>query len=84
MFSVKTFLPKVKRHFREDLEAPFIIVSQGLLFVCTGLLILGNAELANGVTTGDYSLPSIGVALHSLSFVRYEKEAEEEDDGKND
>lgn len=76
MFSMKQFLPRVKRYFRENLGAPFIIVFQGLLLVCAGLLIVGNAELANGVATGAYFSLVIGVVLQLISFLRHGKEGE--------
>ena len=76
MFSIKQFLPRVKRYFRENLGAPFIIVFQALLLVCAGLLILGNAELANGVATGAYFSLVIGVVLQLFSFLRHGMEGE--------
>ena len=76
MFSMKEFLPKVKRYFRENLGAPFIIGFQILLLVCAGLLIFGNAELANGVATGAYFLLVIGVVLQLVSFLRHGKDGE--------
>jgi len=77
MFSIKQFLPRVKRYFRENLGAPFIIMFQVLLLVCAGLLVVGNAELANGVATGAYFSLVIGVVLQLISFLRHGEEAEE-------
>lgn len=76
MLSLKRFLPRVKRYFSENLGAPFVIVFQTLLLVCAGLLIVGDAELANGVATGAYFSLVIGVVLQLVSFLRHGKEGE--------
>jgi len=73
---MKQILPRVKRYFKENLGVPFIIVFQVLLLICAGLLIIGNAELANGVATGAYFLLVIGVFLQLVSFIRLGKEGD--------
>jgi len=77
MFSMKRFLPRAKKYFRKNLGAPFIIVFQALLLVCAGLLIAGNAELANEVATGAYFSLVIGVVLQLISFLKHGKQEEE-------
>lgn len=77
MFSIKQFLLRVNRYFRENLGAPFIIVFQGLLLVCAGLLVQGNAGLANELAVYAYYLLVVGVVLQLVSFVRHGKEAEQ-------
>lgn len=84
MFSIRQFLPRVKKYFRENLGAPFIMVFQALLLVCAGLLIVGSAELANGIAIGAYFSLVIGVVLQLISFMMHGEEAEECDYGKDD
>lgn len=76
MFSMRQFLQKVKKHFRENLGVPFIITFQMLLLVCASLLIVGNVSLANGVATGAYFSLVIGVVLQLISFLKHGKDGE--------
>jgi len=64
------FLPKVKRYFRENLGAPFVIGFQVLLVVAAGLLAVGNSAWASEVAVYAYYLLVVGVVLQLFSFVR--------------
>jgi len=64
----------VKRYFKENLGAPFIIGFQSLLLACGGLLALENPGLANDIAVYAYYLLVIGVVLQMISFARYERE----------
>jgi len=76
MFSLRRFFPKVKRYFRENLGAPFIIGFQVFLLVTAGLLAVENAVLASEVALYAYYLLVIGVVLQLFSFLRREKDGE--------
>ena len=78
MFSVKRFLPGVKRYLRENLGAPFVIGFQVLLLVAAGLLVAGTSALANEVAVYAYYLLVIGVVLQLASFVRSRGEDSEQ------
>jgi len=80
MFSIKQFLPRIKRYFSENLGAYFIIVFQALLVVCAGLLVQGDSGLANEVVMCAYYLLVVGVVLQLISFVRHGKGSKLEDD----
>ena len=84
MFSMKLFLPRIKRYLRENPGASFIIGFQILLLVCAGLLILGNSVWAEGLAVVAYFSLVIGVVLQLISFMRHGEEAEEDDYGKDD
>jgi len=77
MFSIKQFLPRVKRYLRENPGASFIIGFQLLLLVCAGLLIGGNFVWAEGVAVVAYFSLVIGVVLQLISFLRRGKQEEE-------
>ena len=77
MFSIKQFLPRVKRYLRENPGASFIIGFQLLLLVCAGLLIVGNSVWANGLAVVAYFSLVIGVVLQLISFLRHGKQEEE-------
>ena len=70
MFSMKQFVPRVKRYLRENPGASFIIGFQILLVVCAGLLIVGNSVWADGLATVAYFSLVIGVVLQLVGFVR--------------
>ena len=71
MFSIRQFLPRVKRYFLENLGSPFIIGFQLLLLACAGLLIQGSSVMANEVAVYAYFLLVIGVVLQLIAFVRH-------------
>ena len=68
--SISGFLPRVKRYFRENLGAPFVIGFQVLLLTVAGLLSVGNSALANDVAVCAYYLLVTGVVLQLVSYVR--------------
>jgi len=76
--------PKVKKYFKQNPGALFVIVFQALLLVCAGLLIQGNSALADGIAIGAYFSLVIGVVLQLISFMRHGKQTEEDDYGKSD
>jgi len=65
---------RIKRYFKENLGAPFVIFFQILLLVCASLLIQGNSVLANMVAIYAYYSLVGGVILQLISFMRYRKE----------
>jgi len=69
VFFTKEFLPKVKRYFRRNLGAPFVIGFQILLLSAAGLLAVGNSSLAEGLAVCGYFLLVIGVIVQLFSFV---------------
>jgi len=81
MLSMKQHLPRIKRYFRENLGAPFVIGFQVLLLVAAGFLVLGNSALANEVAVYAYYSLVAGVVLQLISFVRQGKEAEKKGSG---
>ncbi len=78
MVSIVISIPKIRRYFKENLGAPFILGFQVLLLVCGGLLIQGNPALANRVAVYAYYLLVAGVVLQLVSFLRQEKKSERE------
>jgi hypothetical protein len=78
LFSKGHFLLKVKKYFRENLGAPFVIGFQMLLLVCASLLIMDSSMLANEVAVYAYYLLVIGVVLQLFSFLRHRKGRAEE------
>ena len=80
MFSIRQFLPRVKRYFRKNLGSPFIIGFQLLLLACAGLLIQGNTVMANEVAVYAYFLLVIGVVLQLIAYVRHGNMTEEKSD----
>ena len=77
MFSMKQFIPRVKRYLRENPGASFIVGFQILLLVCVGLLIFDCSFLAEGVAVVAYFLLLTGVVLQLISFLRHGKQEEE-------
>ena len=71
MFSIKQYLPRIKRYFRRNPAAFFITGFQILLLVCAGLLISGSSFWAEGVAVGAYFSLVIGVVLQLISFLRH-------------
>ena len=80
MFSVKQFLPKVKRYLRENPGAFFVIGFQILLLVGVSLLIVGNSVWAEGLAVVAYFSLVIGVVLQLISSLRLGKQEEEGDE----
>ena len=68
--------PKIKRYFKENPGATFIVGFQALLLVCAGLLIQGNSLLAEGVAIVAYFLLVVGVVRQLIFFIRHGKEEE--------
>ncbi|MFQ5821149.1 MAG: hypothetical protein ACE5I5_14245 [Candidatus Heimdallarchaeota archaeon] len=81
MFSIKQYLPRIKRYLRDNPGASFIIGFQILLLVCAGLLILGNSVWAEGVAVVAYFSLVIGVVLQLISFLRHREGELEESEG---
>lgn len=67
MFSMKRFLLRAKKYFKENLGAPFIVAFQALLLVCAGLLIGDSSVWADGLTVVAYYSLVIGVILQLIS-----------------
>lgn len=77
MVKIRVPVHRLKRYFRENLGAPFIIAFQVLLLGCAGLLVQGNSALANEVAIYAYYSLVIGVVLQLICFMkRGEKDAE--------
>lgn len=70
MFSMKQYMPRIKRYLRHNPGASFVIGFQLLLLVCAGLLILGNSVWADGVAVAAYFSLVIGVVLQLFSLIR--------------
>lgn len=68
-FNVKA--PRIKRYFKDNPGAPFIVSFQLLLLVCAGLLIQGNSVVANEVAVYAYFLLVIGVVMQLIAYVRH-------------
>ena len=74
---VKGFLlrhfPRVKRYFRENWGAPFIIGFMLLLMVAATSLSMGLANLADEVAISAYYALVVGVVLQLVCFLKYNK-----------
>jgi len=68
--------PEIKRYFKNNPGAPFIIGFQLLLVVCASLLIQGNSAMAEEVAIYAYFLLVAGVVLQLIAHVRHRNEAE--------
>lgn len=78
MFSIREVPLKVKRYFRRNLGAPFVIGFQVLLLSAAGLLVVGNSTWAEELAVYSYILLVIGVVMQLFSFVRnYGEESEQ-------
>jgi len=71
VFSIRQYLPRIKRYFRRNPASLFITGFQVLLLVCAGLLISGNSVWAEGVAVVAYFSLVIGVVLQLVSFLRH-------------
>ena len=76
-FGFNVSVPRIKRYFKDNPGAPFIIGFQLLLLVCAGLLIQGNSVMANEVAVYAYFLLVIGVVLQLIAYVRHGNMMEE-------
>lgn len=70
MFSMKQYVPRIRRYLRDNPGASFVIGFQLLLLVCAGLLILGNSVWAEGVAVAAYFSLVIGVVVQLFSLIR--------------
>jgi hypothetical protein len=66
--------PKVKKYFRDNLGAPFIIGFQLLLLVCASLLIQGSTSAANEIAIVAYSMLVVGVILQFIMYIKHRDE----------
>lgn len=64
------FLVRVRRFFRENPGAVFVLGFQVLLVVCAFLLVFGMVWLAEGFAVGAFFLLVVGVVLQLVWFVR--------------
>lgn len=67
---VDSFLVKVKRFFRENPGALFILGFQVLLVACAVMLFFGMGALAEGVAVVAYFMLMAGVVTQLVRFVR--------------
>jgi len=67
---VDSFLVRVKRFFRENPGALFIVGFQVLLAACAVLLAVGSAGLAEGLAVVAYFMLVAGVVTQLVCFVR--------------
>jgi hypothetical protein len=74
--SDKEILAKIKRYFRENWGAPFILGFMLLLMVAAVSLVVGLDFLANEVAVYAYYLLVAGVVLQLVSFIRSREERE--------
>ncbi len=65
-----SFLVRVKRFFRENPGAVFIVGFQGLLVACAVMLVFGMGGLAEGVAVVAYFMLVAGVVTQLVCFVR--------------
>lgn len=68
--------PKIKRYFKDNPGAIFVMGFQLLLVVCAGLLIQDNLAMANEFAEYAYFLLVIGVVLQLVAYLRHKNEAE--------
>jgi len=74
--------PKIKRYFKDNPGAIFVMGFQLLLLACAGLLIQDNLVMANELAVYAYFLLVIGVVLQLVVYLRHKNEGEgKEDDG---
>jgi hypothetical protein len=65
-----SFLVRVKRFFRENPGALFIVGFQVLLVACAVILVFGTGWLAEGVAVVAYFMLVAGVVTQLVCFVR--------------
>lgn len=66
-------LQKLKRFFKENLGAPFIIFFQILLFMCAILVVLNKTGIIRQILVYALYLLLIGVLLQTISFISKRK-----------
>jgi hypothetical protein len=81
-FEINVWATRIKRYFKDNLGAPFIISFQLLLLMCAGLLIQGNSVMANEVAVYSYFSLVIGVVLQLVAYVRHGNMMEEKSDDR--
>jgi len=59
----------------------FVLIFQGLIFLCAGLLFQGSLALADGVALGAFFILNIALVLQFTYFIYHRKV---EDRGKDD
>jgi len=79
-FEINVWVPKIKKYFKNNPGAPFIIGFQLLLLVCVGLLIQGNLVIANEVAVYAYFSLVIGVVLQLIAYLRHGNMMEKKSD----
>jgi len=67
---VSSFLVRVKRFFRENPGAVFIVGFQALLVACAVMLVFGMGGLAEGVAVVAYFMLVAGVVTQLVCFLR--------------
>lgn len=68
-------------NLKENMGVLFVLIFQGLTFLCAGLLIQGSLALADGVALGAYFILNITLVLQITYFIQHRKA---EDRGKDD
>lgn len=71
---------RLRRYFRENWGAPFVIGFQLLLLACAVLLVGGESALANQTAMYAYYLLVAGIVLQLISFMRARKRMSKRDD----
>jgi len=79
-FGFNVRAPRIKRYFKDNPGAPFIIGFQLLLLACAGSLIQGNSVMANEVAVYAYFLLVIGVILQLVAYIRHGNMMEKKSD----
>ena len=79
-FEINVWAPRIKRYFKDNPGAPFIIGFQLLLLVCAGLLFQENSVMANEVALSAYFLLVIGVILQLVAYLRHGNMMEKKSD----
>ncbi len=68
----------IKKYFRENWGAPFVLGFMALLIVAAVSLVMGLNLLANGVAAVSYYSLVVGVVLQLVCFLKYGKKNGEE------
>ncbi len=77
---IKIDLLKIKRYFKENWGAPFIILFQALILLSVRFLVQGDSALANTIVTYCYCSLVIGVVLQLISFLMDERRKQKENE----
>ena len=70
--------PRIKEYLKENPGAPFIMGFMALLLSCAILLSTGHTPQANKTAEYAYYLLVIGVILQFISFIKEERNKQEE------